>query len=83
MIIKPTNSTPLPNTTHVEFDECEKIIRKKYNISNSSIITFLQIEMENNNQNSLYNQIILFIMIKWRNWIYLYVKRLKLKFIMQ
>ena len=61
MIIKPTNSTPLPNTTHVEFDECEKIIRKKYNISNSSIITFLQIEMENNNQNSLYNQIKYFV----------------------
>ena len=43
IIIKPTNSTPLPNTTHVEFDECEKIIRKENNISNSSIITFLQI----------------------------------------
>jgi hypothetical protein len=61
IIIKPTNSTPLPNTTHVEFDECEKIIRKDYNISNSSIITFLQIEMENNDKSSLYNQIKYFI----------------------
>ena len=55
IIIKPTNSTPLPNTTHVDFNDCEKIIRKEYNISNSSIITFLQIEIENNNKNSLYN----------------------------
>ena len=57
IIIKPTNSTPLPNTTHIEFDECEQIIRKKYNISDSSVITFLQIEIDNNDQNSLYNQI--------------------------
>ena len=57
IIIKPTNSTPLPNTTHIEFDDCEKIIRKEYNISDSSIITFLQIEIENNDINSLYNQI--------------------------
>ena len=57
IIIKPTNSTPLPNTTHVEFDECEQIIRKEYNISDSSIITFLQIEIDNDDQNSLYNQI--------------------------
>jgi hypothetical protein len=55
IIIKPTNSTPLPNTTHVEFDECEQIIRKEYNISDSSIITFLQIEIDNDDQNSLYN----------------------------
>ena len=40
LIIKPTNTPPLPNTTHVEFDECEQILRKKYNISNTSIITF-------------------------------------------
>ena len=57
MIIKPTNSTPLPNMTYIEFDGCERIIRKKYNISNSSIITFVQIEIENKDDNSLYNQI--------------------------
>ena len=61
VIIKPTNSTPLPNTTHVEFDECEQKIRKAYNISNSSIITFLQIEINNDNSNALYNQIKYFI----------------------
>ena len=57
IIIKPTNSTPLPNTTRVEFDKCEQIIRKEYNIPDSSIITFMQIEIDNNEQNSLYNQI--------------------------
>ena len=57
IIIKPTNSTTLPNLTYVEFKECEQILRNKYNISNSSIITFFQIEIENDDKNSLYNQI--------------------------
>ena len=61
IILKPTNSTPLPNTTHVEFDECEQRIRKEYNISNSSIITFLQLEINNDKSNALYNQIKYFI----------------------
>ena len=33
ILIKPTNSTPLPNTTYVEFDECEQIIRKAYTLN--------------------------------------------------
>ena len=57
IIIKPTNSPPLPNTTHVDFNECEKIIRKEYNISNTSIITFFQMEINNEDKNALYNQI--------------------------
>ena len=57
IIIKPTNSPRLPNTTHVEFDACEKIIRKEYNISNESIITFFQLEIDDENENALYNQI--------------------------
>jgi len=57
LIIKPTNSPPLPNTTHVEFDECEKILRKEYNISNTSIITFFQMELFNEDNKALYNQI--------------------------
>ena len=57
LIIKPTNTPPLPNTTHVEFDECEKIIRKVYNISNTSIITFFQMELNNEDNSALYNQI--------------------------
>ena len=46
IVIKPTNSTSLPNTTHVEFDECEKIIREKYNISDSSIILFYKLKLK-------------------------------------
>jgi len=42
IVIKPTNLPPLPNTTHVDFDDCEKILRKEYNISNTSIITFFK-----------------------------------------
>ena len=57
LIIKPTNSPPLPNTTHVEFDECEQILRKEYNISNTSIITFFQMELFNEDNKALYNQI--------------------------
>ena len=57
ILIKPTNSAPLPNTTHVEFSECENILRKEYNMSNTSIITFFQMEINNDDKNSLYNQI--------------------------
>ena len=55
--IKPTNFPRLPNKTYVEFDECEKQLRGIYNISNTSIITFLQMEMKNEDNNALYNQI--------------------------
>ena len=37
------------------------MIRYKYNISNSSIITFVQIEINNDNNDALYNQIKYFI----------------------
>ena len=55
--INPTNSTALENSTYIDFGECEQILREKNNISNSSIITFVQIEKYNNNPNALYNQI--------------------------
>ena len=57
IIIKPTNSTSFQNSTHVDFDECEGVLREKYNITNSSIITFLQMEIKKDDQNALYNQI--------------------------
>ena len=57
LIIKPTNTPPLPNTTHVEFNECEQMLRKEYNISNASIITFFQMEIYNEDNKALYNQI--------------------------
>jgi hypothetical protein len=55
--IKPTNSSYLENATHVNFTECEKIIREKFNMSNSRIITFLQIEIKNKNEKSLVNTV--------------------------
>ena len=57
LIIKPTNSTAFENSTHVDFEKCEQLLREKYNISNSSIITFFQMELTNNDENALYNQI--------------------------
>ena len=57
LIIKPTNSTAFENSTRVDFEKCEQLLREKYNISNSSIITFFQMELTNNDENALYNQI--------------------------
>ena len=57
IIIKPTNSSSFQNSTHVDFDKCEILLRNHYNISNSSIITFFQMEIYNDDKNALYNQI--------------------------
>ena len=55
--IYPTNSTFPPSSTHVNFSECESIIRSHYNISSSSIITFFQLEINNDNSHSLINKV--------------------------
>lgn len=57
ILIYPTNSTYLTTTTHVNFSQCESILRKTLNIPESSIITFLQIELENEDSKSLINQV--------------------------
>ena len=57
IIIKPSNSTMEPNSTYIKFTECESILREHYNISDSSFITLLQIELYNDNSNSLINQV--------------------------
>ena len=57
IIIKPSNSTMETNTTYINFKECEFILRTHYNISNSSFITLLQLELYNNYSNSLINQV--------------------------
>ena len=57
LLIYPTNSTDLSEKTHVNFEECESILRKNYRLLNSSIITFFQIELDNPNSQSLINQI--------------------------
>ena len=57
IIIKPINSTAEPNSTYINFGECENILRNYYNISNSSFLTLLQLELDNNNSKSLINQV--------------------------
>ena len=55
--IRPTNSTFLENSTHINFSKCETILRDEYNISLTRIITFLQLEIQNKNDKSLINQV--------------------------
>jgi hypothetical protein len=56
IVIRPTN-TSIESLTHVDFSSCEKILRRHYNISDSRIITFLQLELEDKNMHSLVNQV--------------------------
>ena len=55
--IKPINSTFLVNSTHVNFSNCENVLRKAYNISSNRILTFLQMEIYNKNEQSLVNKV--------------------------
>ena len=57
IIIKPTNSTFFDDKTRVDFDKCEQLLREEYNISNSSILSFFQMEINNEDNKALYNQI--------------------------
>ena len=57
ILIYPTNSSVLTSVTHANFSECENILRNHYHIPSSSILTFLQIEIENSNSKSLINQV--------------------------
>ena len=56
LTIRPTNSSFNDSSTHIDFSECEKILRQNPNIS-SSILTILQLEIENKNNNSLADQL--------------------------
>ena len=51
------NSTILGNSTHVDFTECEKILRNHYNIPSERSLTFLQVELKNRDNLSLVNKI--------------------------
>ena len=57
ILIYPTNSDLLSKKTHIDFVECESILKTQYNLSNDSIITFFQMEISNKNQRSLTNQV--------------------------
>ena len=55
--IKPINSSSLENSTHINFNQCENILRKENNIPSEEILTFLQMEIYNNKDASLVNQV--------------------------
>ena len=57
LVIKPTNASYLEESTHANFTECENILRQENNIDSSRIITFLQLEIINNNDASLTNKV--------------------------
>ena len=56
LTIKPTNIT-IENSTYVDFLACENILRNHYNIDESRILTFLQLELDNKKDKSLINQV--------------------------
>ena len=56
IIITPTTIF-ISSSTHVNFSSCEKILRKHYNISESRIIKFIQLVLNNKNSKSLINQV--------------------------
>ena len=44
VLIYPTDSKLLTNKTHINFMECESLLKMHHNLSNDSIITFFQME---------------------------------------
>jgi len=55
--ITPINIRDSYNSTYVDLSVCESILRKKYNISQTEILTIMQIEIDKNNEKSLNNQV--------------------------
>ena len=55
--VRPIDSKVNENKTHVNFSECEKIIRKTYSIPEDEILTIIQIEINSKNTQSLTNQV--------------------------
>ena len=51
------NSSSLNYTTHVDFSQCEEILRNSKNLSSSDILTILQLEINNTNDKSLINKV--------------------------
>ena len=57
LTIQPINSSYSNFSTHINFTECENILRKTLNINESRILTFLQLEINNTNEQSLVNKV--------------------------
>ena len=58
LIIKPINSEEFnKDSTNIDFSQCEKKLREKYNIPDSEILTITQLEINNTNLQVLTNQV--------------------------
>ena len=57
LIINPINSSLHQYESHVNFTQCEIILRNILNISSSKILTFLQMEIDKKDEKSLINTI--------------------------
>ena len=55
--ISPTNATYLSSVSHVNFTKCVDLLRTAYGLSPSRYITFLQLEINNTNSETLINKI--------------------------
>ena len=56
--ISPINSKQYENiSTYIDFSNCEKLIRQSNTLSESSVLTVYQIEIDNPNQQSLINHV--------------------------
>ena len=55
--ITPINVRETHNSTYVDLSVCESILRKKLNISQTEILTIMQIEIDKKNEKSLNNQV--------------------------
>ena len=55
--IKPIDASYQQNTTHINFKQCEEILRNTLNISSERIITFLLLEVYDKKEKSLVNQV--------------------------
>ena len=55
--IKPTNASYSPNSTHIDFKECEDALRNFSNIPSSKLLTIFQMELDNKDDTSLVNQV--------------------------
>ena len=66
--ISPINNKKYKNiSTYIEFLSCENKLRDHYDISQNSILTVLQMEINKNNNNSLINQVEYIVYDEFKN----------------
>ena len=66
--INPINNKKYKNiSTYIEFLSCENKLRDHYDISQNSILTVLQMEINKNNNNSLINQVEYIVYDEFKN----------------